>query len=306
MTAEHFEQLYVEWSVYAWTTWSLVSAETGNDMLAGELLERPAILGTMLPSRLLEKGATVTFLLRSTSVFDGDSIIQKYVQSGHARLLKGDALVAADTQRAWDVAGVVDAVIFTVGGYPSFHLLKGFVLTPPNLVTQCFLNVICTMPTQSDAPQPKIIAFSSTGVTPAAHAALPLPLKPLYSILAAAPHRDKVGMERVIAHCAGWHWDPKADSEPSVEIMGQGWKERNGLPAAGTLKHALVIRAGLLTDGPSVADEIAKTGKGKSYRVSENELGGYTISRKDAAHFVVDALTVRWDEFNNKRVNLTY
>jgi hypothetical protein len=57
----------------------------------------------------------VTFLLRSPSVFDGDTTIQKYVASGHARLLKGDASVEADTQRAWNEAGVVDAVIFTVG-----------------------------------------------------------------------------------------------------------------------------------------------------------------------------------------------
>jgi hypothetical protein len=49
--------------------------------------------------------------------------------------------------------------------------------------------------------------------------------------------------------------------------------------------------------------------KGKDklpYRVSEQELGGYTISRKDIAHFVVDALTRRWNEFENKRVNVAY
>lgn len=174
-------------------------------------------------------------------------------------------------------------------------------INPHNLVTQCMLNILCTMPTYPDAPQPKIVTFSSIGVTPAAHAALPFPLKPILA-LGAAPHRDKVGMERVIAHCAGWPWDPKADSEPAIDLMGEGWMEREGLPARGTLKHALIIRAGVLTNGACVADEE----NGKGYRVSEQELGGYTISRKDAAHFVVDALTRRWDEFNNKRVNLTY
>lgn len=57
----------------------------------------------------------MTFLLRSPSVFDGDATIQRYVKSGHARLLKGDATFEADVQRAWDKAGVVDAVIFSVG-----------------------------------------------------------------------------------------------------------------------------------------------------------------------------------------------
>ncbi|KAJ6587188.1 hypothetical protein DFH09DRAFT_1142850 [Mycena vulgaris] len=255
--------------------------------------------------RLLAKGATVTFLLRSPSIFDGDSTIQNYVKSGHARLLKGDATNEADTQRAWDQAGVVDAVIFTVGGTPSFSIRKGFVTKPHNLVTQCLLNVLCTMPTYADAPQPKIIALSSIGLTPAAHAALPLPLKPLYSMMG-VPHRDKIAMERVIAHCAGWSWDSKKDSEPAIDLMGEGWTTRKGLPASGTLKHALVIRAGLLTDGSCVADEIEAGGKRKSYRVSEEELGGYTLSRKDAAHFVVDAITHRWDEFGNKRVNVTY
>ena len=60
----------------------------------------------------------MTFLLRSPGVFDSDTVIQKYVESGHARLLKGDALVAEDVQRAWDEAAKdrpVDVLLFTVG-----------------------------------------------------------------------------------------------------------------------------------------------------------------------------------------------
>ncbi|KAJ7772662.1 hypothetical protein DFH07DRAFT_913526 [Mycena maculata] len=258
-------------------------------------------IGYFAAVRLLEQGATVTFLLRSPSIFDEDTTIRKYVQSGHARLVKGDALNEADTRRAWDAAGIVDAVVFTIGATPSsasFSLTKGLVMKTPNLCTQCILNVLCTMPTSAHGPQPKLVVLSSTGLTPAAHKALPILLKPLYSMLG-APHRDKVAMERVIAHCAGWTWDPKRDSEPTVDLMGEGWTERSGLPSRGSL-DVLVVRAGWLTDGPCEAD------KGKGYRVSEQELGGYTISRKDAAHFVVDVLTRRWDEFSKKRVNLTY
>ncbi|KAF7361612.1 NAD(P)-bd-dom domain-containing protein [Mycena venus] len=263
-------------------------------------------IGYFSAVRLLEKGATVTFLLRSPSAFDSDVTIQKYIKSGHARLVKGDASIEADTQRAWNEAGVVDAVIFSVGTYPTFHLTKGFVQTPANLVCQCLLNVLCTMQTYPDAPQPKMIIISSTGLTPSAHKELPVLLKPLYGVVLAAPHKDKIGMERAIAHCAGWTWDQKTDGPVEEEILGEGWMQRKGLPPPGSLKRMLVIRPALLTDGKCEADEAAAKGKGKvAYRVSEKELGGYMISRKDTAHFVVDALT-RWDEFGNKRVNISY
>ncbi|KAJ7493416.1 hypothetical protein B0H11DRAFT_962109 [Mycena galericulata] len=261
-------------------------------------------IGYLSALRLLERGATVTFVLRSTAVFDNDALIQSYVKSGHARLLKGDATKEEDTRRAWNEAGVVDVLFFSVGGTPSFSVTKGIVIEPRNLVTQCILNVLCTMPTYSDAPQPRIIAISSTGLTPTAHAALPLLMKPMYTMLN-VPHKDKVGLERVIAHCAGWAWNSEADGEPTADIMGERWMEREGLPGPGTLKHVLIIRPAFLTDGKCVADKVESTGKGKMYRVSENELGGYTISRKDIAHFIADALG-RWDEFENKHVNVAY
>lgn len=130
----------------------------------------------------------------------------------------------------------------------------------------------------------------------------------MYGYLLAAPHKDKAGAERVIAHCAGWAWN--ADKEPSADIMGSDWKELEGLPAPGSLKRVLVLRPALFTDGECVADRTVKhNGKGKAkepYRVSEAELGGYTISRKDVAHFIVDAALNRWDEFEGKRVNMAY
>ncbi|KAJ7268701.1 hypothetical protein B0H12DRAFT_1067751 [Mycena haematopus] len=252
-------------------------------------------IGYYAAIRLLEQGSTVTFLLRSPSAFDGDATIQNYVKSGHARLVKGDASVQVDTQRAWDAAGTVDALVFTVGTYPSFSLTKGFVQTPADLCTRCILNVLCTMPTYASAPQPKFVLLSSTGLGPAAHKALPALFKPLYGYALALPHRDKMGMEHVIFHCAGWTWDTKTEGKVSPEIMGDRWTERRGLPARGTLRHDLIIRAGSLQMGTK-----------KSYRVSEKELGGYTILRKDAAHLVVDALTRRRDELDNKRVNATY
>ncbi|KAF8210592.1 hypothetical protein K438DRAFT_1809979 [Mycena galopus ATCC 62051] len=224
---------------------------------------------------LVEQGSTVTFLLRSPSAFDGDATIQKYIKSGHARLVKGDASIEADTQRAWDEAGVVDALVFTVGTYPSFSLTKGLVQKPADLCTRCMLN---------------FVVLSSTGLGPAAHKALPLAFRPLYGWALVHPHEDKKGMERVVSHCAGWTWDDKIHGKVSAAIMGDRWMERKGLPAKGTLHHAVIIRAGFLTDGECVADKVE--GTKKSYR--------------DAAHLVVDVLTRRRDEFDNTRLNVTY
>jgi NAD(P)-dependent dehydrogenase (short-subunit alcohol dehydrogenase family) len=63
-------------------------------------------------------GARVTFLLRNPSNFDQDQAIQKYVKSGSALLVKGDALNEEDVRRGWEAASsqqAVDFLIFTVG-----------------------------------------------------------------------------------------------------------------------------------------------------------------------------------------------
>jgi hypothetical protein len=169
------------------------------------------------------------------------------------------------------------------------------------------LNVLCTMPQHHDAPLPKIIVITSSGVTPTGYKALPILLKAVYTVLLPYPVKDKLGTERIIAHCAGWTWDPKADGVVAKEVLDEGWTQRKGLPAPGSLKRVLVIRSAMMTDGKSVGDELdAAKAKGQPYRAGEQDLGGYTISRKDIAHFLVDALTTRWNEFENKRVNIAY
>ena len=156
------------------------------------------------------------------------------------------------------------------------------------------------------SPQPRIITISSTGLTKTSHAALPLPLKPLYGYLLAVPHKDKVGAERLISHCAGWAWNTEEDGEPDESIMGPNWTERPGLPDAGSLKRVLVIRPALLTDGECRAEKPGRDASVAPYSVSETELGKWTVSRKDTAHFVVDAILNRWSEFENKCVNIAY
>lgn len=269
-------------------------------------------IGYYASLRFLEAGHTVTFALRNLSVFDSDSQVQPYLKSGRAHLVKADALVQDDVQRAWAAAaansesGVVDILLFTVGGTPKFHLTKGFVISPPNLVTQSLLNALSTLP----ARRPRIITISSIGLTRTSHAALPIPLKPLYGYLLASPHRDKVGAERVISHLAGWPWNTQDDGEPVAEVLDvEGrWREMPGMPREGSLKEdVLVIRPALLTDGECLAEKVKPGAEGKQpYRVSEEELSGWTVSRKDVAHFVADAALNRWEEYKGKRVSIAY
>jgi len=255
--------------------------------------------------RFLDAGSTVTFLLRSPTTFDDDQSIQKYVKSEKARLIKGDGLVLEDIRNVWAEASShrpVDVLIFTLGfnGSSSFHPIKGLTISPPNLVTQCLLNVLCEMPKTN--PLPKVISLSSIGVTPSSRSQVPFPLTILYGYMISQHLQDKLGTERVIYHCAGWDWNPK-DGEPKEDIMGQGWQEREGLPASGQLKNALVVRPAVLNDGECVAD----SGKaGSPYRVAEGHVKGWSISRKDVAHFIFDAVTNHWDEYGNKQVSIAY
>jgi len=263
-------------------------------------------IGYFSSIRLLDLGATVTFLLRKSSVFDNDETIQKYVRAGKARLVQGDALVKDDVKRAWTAAQgddnkPVDFLVFTVGGIPHFQLTKGFVISPPNLVTQCLFNCLKTLPT----PRPNIIAISSSGLTRISHEKLPLMLKPIYNYVLPVMHADKRGVEEVLAYCAGWEWE--TEDSPGAEVLGGDWKASVDLPAPGSLKSVVVVRPALLTDGACRADtwEPSST-SGGPYKVQEGDLvKRWTVSRKDVAHFVVEVVR-GWDEWEGKRVSIAY
>lgn len=134
------------------------------------------------------------------------------------------------------------------------------------------------------------------------HDALPLLLKPLYGYLLRSPHIDKVGMERAVAHTAGWTWE---EEEPKSEIVGEGWKERVG--EAGWLKEVCVVRPALLTDGECKADKEPGKKNKEPYRAELKEVeSGYTVSRRDIAHFVVERALKEWDTWNGKCVRVAY
>ncbi|EIW85550.1 hypothetical protein CONPUDRAFT_118457 [Coniophora puteana RWD-64-598 SS2] len=257
--------------------------------------------------RLLDLGYTVTFLLRKPECFDHDAAITRFVKDGKARLVKGDALVKSDVERAWAEAAkggddlAVDFMLFTVGGTPSFKLTKGFIIEPPNLVTQSLLNVLETLP--ADSPDVRIITISSIGLTRESHNALPRALKPVYSYTLTAPHKDKCGAEEVLAHAAGWTWDVRDSA--GEEILGTSWADR--VPEPASLKRLVVIRPALLTDGECAADKPPKRAGKEAYRVKEGDVNGsWTISRRDVAHFIVEKVAKNWDEWEGKRVSIAY
>lgn len=160
----------------------------------------------------------MTFMLRKPSVFDQDVKMQKYIQEGRAKILKGDATIRTDIQKALLEArldGKLDAVLFSVGmiypflfseqivksngvlgGIPSLKL-KGFILDPPNLCSSSLYNVLVSYPDATPtSSQPKLIVISSNGLTKASHRTLPLLLKPLFTYGLHSPHVDKLCMER--------------------------------------------------------------------------------------------------------------
>ncbi|KAF8522167.1 hypothetical protein BU17DRAFT_45099 [Hysterangium stoloniferum] len=261
-------------------------------------------IGYLTSRRLLAEGHTVTFLLRNPSVFDEDPTIQKFVNDGHAKLIKGDATVKSDIQKAFDEArsnGQLDAVIFSVGGTPSFSafsITKGFVLTPPNLCSFSLYNVLACFPEDiPTVPQPKLIVISSNGLTKTSHNALPLVLKPIFSYALHSPHADKLVMERALFHAANWTWSEK-DPNDLTDFLGSDWQENLGGP--GYLKEVVVVRPTLLTDGD------AKPAKGV-YKTSIEEFrhNAYSIPRKEVAHFIVEGLLKNWAEWRGNVVRIT-
>ncbi|KAH9910787.1 uncharacterized protein BXZ73DRAFT_83201 [Epithele typhae] len=267
-------------------------------------------------STLHEQGVTVTYLLRYPDCFDADPEMQPYIQSGKARLVKGDTLQPDTLEAAWASAlvagnGNVDVVLFTVGGKPSFTnlllvLLRGIVMTPPDLVTRSITNVIRTLPPSLRTPesQPRFVVITSYGMNREEHSALPLPMKPFYSILLPAPHRDKLGVERMLSHCMGTPWNP--EDVVIDEVLAPGWESTEGLPGVGELKKVVIVRPAFFTDGKCVADE----GKGEEapYRTSTSGLlkGMYTVSRKDVAHLIVDVVIPQWESYQGKAVAIGY
>lgn len=156
-----------------------------------------------------------------------------------------------------------------------------------------------TIPTSS-RPTVKLVIITTLGLTKASHSLLPLLYKPLYSFGLKFAHEDKAGVEEIAARCAGWEWKSDLGGE---KILGSGWTDTEGLPETGSLKNIVIIRPAVFTDGDCQADTKGSAG----YRVKESDgLAGYTISRRDVSHFLVEGVLKDWDTWGNKKVDIAY
>ena len=152
--------------------------------------------------------------------------------------------------------------------------------------------------------QPKFVVVAAHGITHASHQSLPLPLKPFYSWVLPNPHADKLALERLIAHCAGWPWPENGVDIVDPTMLSREMLEDTRLPKPGQLSHVVILRPSLLTDGACKAD--AQNGKA-AYRAEARDIkGAYTISRRDVAHFIVENALQNWDQWQGKCVTLTY
>lgn len=141
-------------------------------------------------------------------------------------------------------------------------------------------------------------------MTKASHARLPWIWRVLYPFLAGSPHRDKLGMERAIAHFAGWDWE---DPEPRAEILPTNWRDVPGTPQEGELRRVLVVRAAFLMDGECKGDVARNGGHKPPYRIGKGDVdSGYSVSRKDVAHFIVEGALTDWKRWENCYMSIAY
>ena len=150
---------------------------------------------------------------------------------------------------------------------------------------------------------PNFVIVSSTGITKEGHDNLPCLLKSFYKYALASPHADKLGLERVVAHAAGFPW-PEGGAEEKVRdsVLPPGWEERAG--ENGWLKdRVVVVRAALLKDGPCTVTEE----KPDAYRFASDYLkNAYTIRREDVSHLIVEKVLGNWEGVKGEILRIAY
>ncbi|KAG8734875.1 hypothetical protein FRC10_011343 [Ceratobasidium sp. 414] len=240
-------------------------------------------VGYSVTQRLLAHGHTCTLLLRRPEAAEADSALSSYVRDGKLKVVRGDGLVEAEVQQAWNAAkgdGEVDAVFFGIGGVPKFSFTKGFVMTPADLTARC-MSVLLSVIQSSTTPstRPKLVTITSNGLDEHTHSLLPLMLKPMYRWLLHAPHVDKIEQENVVKRAAGWG-------------EGEGWLGARNL---------VIVRPSIFTSGECVADK-----KEDAYRVDEGLRSAWTVSRADVAHFVAEKVLTDWEKWAGKAWVISY
>ncbi|CAE7106082.1 unnamed protein product [Rhizoctonia solani] len=234
-------------------------------------------IGYCVAQRLLAKGHTCTLILRRPDSMESEPSISEHIRNGLAKLVRGDALVREDVQKAWDVAnsdGPVDLIFFGIGGDPSFSFVKGFIVNPADITTRS-MSVLLSI-VQSSTVRPRLVTVSSNGLDQRSHSLLPLPLKIFYGYLLRVPHEDKIGLERNVKQATS----------------SEGWLDP---------KNAVIVRPSLLTSGECRADT-----KPSAYRTGDELTSAWTVSRADVGHFIVEKVLAEWDQWAGKAWVISY
>ncbi|KAJ1302168.1 hypothetical protein OPQ81_000996 [Rhizoctonia solani] len=234
-------------------------------------------IGYSVAQRLLAKGHTCTLLLRRPDGMQADPSMNEYIRNGSAKLVRGDALVQEDVQKVWDVAnsdGQVDLIFFGIGGEPKLSLTKGAIITPVDLTTRSMSILLSVV--QESTVRPRLVTISSNGLDDRSHSLLPFPLRILYGWLLRIPHEDKIGLENNVKQATS----------------REGWLEA---------RNSVIVRPALLTSGKCAADT-----KKDGYRIGEELVNAWTISRADVGHFVVEKVVEDWDRWAGKAWVVAY
>ncbi|KAF8315007.1 hypothetical protein DL93DRAFT_2227713 [Clavulina sp. PMI_390] len=249
-----------------------------------------------------------------------DDVVQR------STYFQGDAHSAEDVGNVLRIAGqAIVGIVSSIGSKPPSSLI-GFMsivvygIDPPDLCTRALAILLTELsrvyPTLTT--KTKFVLCSSMGTGEVPHKALAFGLGLLFSLALHGPSADKVGMGYVMARST-LPPDLNVAEESSLPRFGPGESEvlpqvlsrdaQAALPPPFLLaSDVCIIRSALLTDGPSLGmsktvrtplDGVKKNAKGDNgYRVIQDGLADheskgksmYSISRKDAGHFVAEIL----------------
>lgn len=251
---------------------------------------------------LLERGETVSILLRSPSVLEQDNVLKKYFESGRLHLFKGDATSKEDVVSAWKAAitasGIVNVVLFAVGPTAKFKVFKGMTVNPPNVSAMSYFNTLLAINSgPENTSSLKTIVLSAKSVTPGAMASLPTLVRLFAGWMLRNVNLDKRGMEALVFHGWGKEYEEGMTPTPSQGILPDDWKEQ--LPHAGWAKSTVLIRPPRLTDDPERV----------KYRADIHDFPVWSISRRDLAGFIVDRVLAsddEWKKFEGEVVTIGY
>jgi hypothetical protein len=185
---------------------------------------------------------------------------------------------------------LVDSIVFSIGGKPSFTLSGGLTVDDWHVCEKGMHTLLAALDAARRSPsprssssggkpglqgRPRIVAVSSTGITKLKRD-VPLAFTFLYHVLLKKPHEDKRAMEQALIQSG---------------------------------EDFTVVRASLLTDGAELGADKVRVGlEDPVARTVESSAVGYTVSRSDVGRWIWENVVEGSDQgrFVRKAATLTY